>query len=117
MPVKKTQALAPQTKRASTAAKPAVCADGLRPVLVFTAHRGVFAGLLPKEQDITSKTLALKQARMALSWGTTRGVLELAESGPTPNSKISSPADVPAVQDVTLVVDITSEAWEKWRKA
>lgn len=86
----------------------------LKPVLVTTAHKGVFAGLVPEDADLSAKTLALKDARMAIYWGTTRGVMELAHTGPTPSSRISLPADIPVLHDVTAVFAITPEAWAKW---
>lgn len=90
---------------------------GFRPVLVTTAHRGVFAGLIEKDQDITAKSLPLKQAKMAIYWGTTKGVMQLAETGPTGSSKISAPADIPALHDITAIFDITEAAWAKWEAA
>jgi len=87
----------------------------MKPVLVTTAHRGVFAGLIDDGQDLTFKALPLKQARMAIYWGTTKGVMELCDTGPTANSKISAPADIPMLHDVTAVFDISEKAWEKWQ--
>lgn len=91
--------------------------DATKPILVTTAHRGVFAGLVPVDADIGAKTLALWSARMAIYWGTTRGVMELAETGPTSKSKISAPADIPALHDITAVFAITDAAWAKWKAA
>jgi hypothetical protein len=89
--------------------------NAMKPILVTTKHRGVFAGLVPDDQDMTDRTLALKEARMAIRWGTTKGVAELAQTGPTANSKIGAPADLPALHDVTAIWDISEAAWEKWR--
>lgn len=89
----------------------------MKPVLVTTAHRGVFAGLVPVDADLTSRTLSLTGARMAIYWGTTKGVLELAETGPTSKSRISARADIPVLHDVTSVTDITPAAWAKWEAA
>lgn len=90
-------------------------AQKLRPVLVTTKHRGVFAGLIPANQDVTVTQMPLQQARMAIYWGTTKGVLELAETGPTAKSKISAVADVPMLHDITGLFAITEEAWQKWQ--
>lgn len=84
------------------------------PVLVTTVHRGVFAGLIPANQDLTAKQMALKNARMAIYFGTTRGVMELAHTGPTDKSRISAPADIPMLHDITAIFAITQEAWDKW---
>ena len=86
----------------------------MKPVLVTTQHRGVFAGLVPDDQDMTARTLALKSARMAIYWGTANGVMQLARTGPTSKSRISADADIPALHDVTAIFDITEGAWGKW---
>jgi hypothetical protein len=85
-----------------------------KPVLVTTSHRGVFAGLVPADQDMTARTVALGSAKMAIYWGTTKGVMQLAETGPTTKSRISAPADIPALHDITAIFDITPAAWAKW---
>lgn len=85
----------------------------MKPVLITTQHRGVFAGLVPDDQDMTARTVALKSARMFIYWGTTKGVMELAETGPTEKSRISATADIPALHDVTAIFTITPEAWAK----
>jgi len=87
----------------------------MKPVLVTTAHKGVFAGLIPDDQDLTVKQMPLKDARMAIYWGTTRGLMELCDSGPTSSSKISAPADVPMLHDITAIFAISDKAWEKWQ--
>ncbi|OJY25776.1 MAG: hypothetical protein BGP11_11170 [Rhodobacterales bacterium 65-51] len=89
----------------------------LRPILVTTKHRGVFAGLVPEQQDLSAPTMALKEARMAIYWGTTKGLMQLCATGPTGSSKISAPADIPVLHDITAVFDITPEAWAKWQAA
>lgn len=86
----------------------------MKPILVTTAHKGVFAGEVPATQDMSAKAFPLKNARMAIYWGTTKGVMELAETGPTSKSKISAKADVPMLHDITAVFAITGEAWAKW---
>jgi hypothetical protein len=85
----------------------------LKPYLVTTQHRGVFGGLIDPD-TIGESTLALTGARMAIFWGTTRGVMELADTGPTATSKISAPADIPILHNITAVMAITDEAWAKW---
>lgn len=86
-------------------------------VLVTTKHRGVFAGVLEDGQDLAATSMPMKGARMAIYFGTTRGLLELAETGPTSKSRISAPADIPMLHDVTTVFSITDEAWAKWQAA
>lgn len=89
----------------------------MKPVLVTTKHRGVFAGLIPADADLSATSMGLKRARMAIRFGTTRGVVQLAETGPTGNSKISAVADVPMLHDITALFEITPEAWAKWEAA
>lgn len=86
----------------------------MKPVLVTTQHRGVFAGLIPNDQDLTVKAMPLKSAKMAIYWGTTKGLMELCDTGPTGKSKISAPADIPMLHDITAIFEITDKAWEKW---
>jgi hypothetical protein len=87
----------------------------MKPVLVTTSHRGVFGGLIPDDQDLTVKQMPLKDARMAIRWGTTKGLMELCDTGPTSSSKISAPADIPMLHDITALFAISDKAWEKWQ--
>jgi hypothetical protein len=89
----------------------------MRHVLITTKHRGVFAGEIEDEQDIEARSMPLKNARMAIRFGTTKGVMQLCETGPTNDSRISAPADIPALHDITAVFDITDKAWKKWQAA
>ena len=86
-------------------------------VIITTVHRGVFAGEIDDNQDLTAKAMPLRGARMAIYFGTTRGLLELAETGPTAKSKISAPADIPMLHDITAVFAVTDKAWAKWQAA
>ena len=81
-----------------------------RPVIVCTEHRGVFYGLAT---ETSGDVIHLKSARMAIRFGTTKGVMELAETGPTSNSKISARADI-EVRKVTAVFEVTPAAAAKW---
>lgn len=86
----------------------------MKQVLVTTAHGGVFAGEIADDQDVSAKAMPLHNARMAIYWGTAKGVMQLAESGPTSSSRISAPADIPMLHDITAIFTITPEAWTKW---
>lgn len=88
----------------------------MKQVLITTAHRGVFGGEIEDTQDVAAKAMSLKNARMAIAWGTTRGVMELAHTGPTARSRISAPADIPMLHDITAIFTITPEAWSLWNK-
>lgn len=89
----------------------------MKPVLITTEHRGVFAGLIPDGQDLTARSMPLKSAKMAIYWGTSRGVMELCETGPTAKSRISATADIPMLHNITAVFEITPKAWGKWQEA
>jgi len=86
----------------------------MKSVLITTEHRGVFAGLVPNGQDLTAKSMPLKEARMAIYWGTSKGVMELCETGPTSKSRISAPANIEALHNITAVFSISEGAWKKW---
>jgi len=89
----------------------------MKPVLITTAHRGVFAGLIPEDQDLSAKAMPLQAAKMAIYWGTTKGVMELADTGPTSKSRISAPADIPMLHDITALFAISDAAWQKWQNS
>lgn len=84
-----------------------------RPIIVCTEHRGVFFGYAT---DTKGSEIDLKNARMAIRFGTTRGVMQLAETGPTESSKISARADI-EVRKVTAVFEVTAEAAKAWEAA
>jgi hypothetical protein len=89
----------------------------MKQVLITTAHRGVFAGEIADDQDLSAKAMPLQNAKMAIYWGTTRGVMELASVGPNGRSKISLPANIPMLNDITAIFEITPQAWAKWLEA
>jgi hypothetical protein len=85
-----------------------------KPVLVTTAHRGVFFGLLESRDG---NSVILVDARCAIRWSTTGGFLELAQVGPNKNSKIGATAPRIELFDVTSISDVTEEAAQKWQAA
>ena len=85
-----------------------------RPVIVCTEHRGVFFGYTDAKSG--ADPIHLRGARMAIYWGTERGVMQLAETGPTDKSKISSRADI-EVRRVSAVFEVTPEAAAAWERA
>ena len=84
-----------------------------RPVIVCTSHRGVFFGYA---ESTEGDSIRLKGARMAIQFGTTKGVMQLAETGPTSSSKISARADI-EVRGITAVFEVTPAALAKWEAA
>jgi hypothetical protein len=57
-----------------------------RPVLITTAHRGVFFGYA---EDTTGETIRLRRARLCVYWSEdTHGYMGLAARGPSANCRI-----------------------------
>ena len=82
-------------------------------VIVTTTHRGVFFGRLER-YDEDKKIAVLCDCRMAIYWGTTNGLFELANTGPTPKSKISAPAPTVTLHDCTSLIDVAADAVAAW---
>lgn len=100
-------------------AKKAEKAAHRRPVLVTTAHRGVFFGYLADEVEAGEgySTVTLESARCAIRWSTTKGFLELADVGPNSSSKIGARAPRIVLRKVTSLADCTPAAAAAWEKA
>jgi len=64
--------------------------------------------------DTSGDTIHLTGARMAIYWGTNRGVMQLAETGPTPTSRVSAKADI-EVRKVTAVFEVSDVAEAAWK--
>lgn len=87
----------------------------MKNILITTKHRGVWFAQVEDGEDLTSTTLTnLKNCRMAIYWGTQRGLHQLCETGPTESSRISAPADIEVLHDVTAVFSVTQQAAEVW---
>lgn len=87
----------------------------MRKIVVTTAHRGVFFGILESE-DEEKQICILKEARNCLYWDSaTKGFLGLAKHGPIGTQCRIGPA-APALKlfDVTAIVDCTEDAVQKW---
>lgn len=83
-------------------------------VVVTTAHKGVFGGLVEGQKD--EKTVTLTEAQMCVYWSAdVQGVLGLATAGPSKNCKVTRQIPRIVLQDVTAVMDCTSEAEAAWR--
>lgn len=91
--------------------KKATTKTKLRPVIVTTEYRGVFYGFA--NGSTAGDTIKLKDARMAIYWGTERGLHQLAHTGPTSKTTISAPADV-ELRKVTAVYELSDEAAKAW---
>ena len=85
--------------------------NGARPVVVTTAHRGVFFGYAT---DTTGETITLTRARLCVYWSTdVKGFMGLAAGGPTPSCRIGPPADI-TVRAITAVLEVTPAAVLAW---
>lgn len=85
-----------------------------RPVLVTTAHRGVFFGYA---DDVDGETIALKRARLCLYWSAdVKGFMGLAATGPTASCRIGPAADI-TLRSITAVLSVTPEAVAAWEAA
>ena len=82
------------------------------PLVVTTAHRGVFFGIgVPSD----APTIRLTEARMCLQWSAdVKGVLGLAATGPSSNCRVGPAVPAITLRDVTSVMEATPEATNKW---
>lgn len=86
----------------------------MQPLLVTTAHRGVFFGY---GEPTTESTIRLERARMCISWPeSNHGVWGLAGAGPKKGAKIGPVAPSIILRDVTAVAEVTKEAAAAWEK-
>lgn len=84
------------------------------PVLVTTAHRGVFFGYA---QDTKGETIALRGARLCVYWSAdVKGFMGLASTGPTANCRIGPAADI-ELRNITAVASVTPAAVKAWEAA
>lgn len=87
-----------------------------QPVVVTTAHRGVFFGFLGADGSRDDKTIELTDVQMCVYWSSdVQGVLGLAATGPSRSCKVTRPAPRITLQDVTAVIDATIEAVKLWQ--
>ena len=86
----------------------------LSPVLVTTAHRGVFFGYARKTDG---ETITLKRSRLCLYWSRdVKGFMGLAANGPSSSCRIGPAADI-TLRAITAVLSVTPEAVQKWEAA
>ena len=82
-----------------------------RPVVVTTAHRGVFFGYADK---IDGETIDLKQARLCVYWSADmKGFMGLANMGPSKDCRVGPEADI-VLRNITAVLAVTPEAEKRW---
>jgi hypothetical protein len=82
-----------------------------RPVLVTTAHRGIFFGY---STDTSGETVKLSRGRLCVYWSEDcKGFMGLASTGPTASCRIGNPADI-ELRNVTSVTEVTAVAVAQW---
>ena len=85
-----------------------------RPVVVTTAHRGVFFGYAT---DTSGETITLRRARLCLYWSADiRGFMGLASDGPSATCRIGPAADI-TLRSITAVLEVTAPAVARWEAA
>ena len=84
-----------------------------RPVLVTTAHRGVFFGYATKTDGATIK---LANARNCLYWSADcKGFMGLAANGPTSSCRVGPAVDC-ELRNITAVLEVSASAAVAWEK-
>lgn len=87
------------------------------PVLVMTAHKGVFFGYLNDEQ-VSKEEVTITDARCCVYWSESlRGVLGLAEKGPCDKCRVGPPVKTLRLYDITAAADCTDDAVKAWESA
>ena len=87
----------------------------MRPVIVTTAHRGVFFGYA---QDTTGDVIVMTRPRMCVYWDqATKGVLGLAATGPTAGCRVTMAPPKIELRGITCVAECTKEAVKRWEGA
>ena len=85
-----------------------------RPVIVTTAHRGVFFGYA---SETDGEQIRLKRARLCIYWSSDcRGFMGLAAKGPTTSCRIGPAADI-TLRAITAVLEVSREAVGMWEAA
>ena len=85
-----------------------------RPVIVTTAHRGVFFGYT---EDTEGETIRLKRSRLCIYWSRdVKGFMGLASSGPTAGCRIGPSADI-TLRNITAVIEVSPGAVKAWEAA
>lgn len=83
------------------------------PMIVTTAHKGVFFGYGIPTSD---KTIRIEQAQMCVYWSAdVKSVVGLAATGPTKTCRVGPPAPAMTLQDVTGIIEASPEAEAAWK--
>lgn len=82
-------------------------------VIITTSFRGVYYGRLVW---LRGDVCMLADARMCIYWGTTRGVDQLAATGPTEKSKIGAQVPLVRLYGLTSIALVTGDAEAVWSR-
>lgn len=86
-----------------------------RPVVVTTAHRGVFVGYTADPP--CAEIVTLERGRMIVYWPPeVHGVLGLAVRGPVEGSRVSPAVKSIALRNVTAIIEASPAAAKQWEK-
>jgi len=86
-----------------------------KPVVVTTAHRGVFYGLVPDDQSLDVTSVRLELARMCIYWSEdVKGILGLAAMGPSKTCRVGPVVPAITLQNVTAIMEASKEAAKAW---
>lgn len=89
--------------------------SALRPVVVTTAHRGVFFGYASAAHKDDAPNIKLTKMRNCLYWcQALGGVMGLASTGPMGDCRIGAAVPSATLRDVTAVVECTPAAAKAW---
>lgn len=84
------------------------------PLVVTTAHKGVFFGY---GTPTTDKTIRIERAQMCVYWSSdVKSVVGLAANGPSKGCRVGPPAPAMTLQDVTGIIEASPEAEAKWKE-
>ena len=84
----------------------------MQPLVVTTAHRGVFFGY---GEPSNADTIRLERARMCVYWPEgNHGIVGLASQGPVTGAKIGPAAPAITLRDVTACFEVTDAAAKAW---
>ncbi len=87
-----------------------------RAVLVTTEFRGVFFGYMTEPP--VDGSITIKRAQNCVYWSAdVKGFMGLAATGPSKSCKIGPAVPSITLNKVTAVVEVTSEAAERWMKS
>lgn len=82
------------------------------PVVVTTAHKGVFFGY---GEPSDKATVRIEKARMCVYWSPdVKGILGLAATGPSKNCKVGPAVPAITLREVTSVMEASEEAAKAW---